>query len=141
MFDILSSRFENIFKKLRGQGFISEKDIDDTLREIRLALLEADVNYKVVKDFTSKIKEEVAKTELAKSLTPAQQVIKVVYNELVRLLGETPQKISFSSKPPTIFMLIGLQGSGKTSAAAKLAYSLKKQNKKTLVVALDIYRP
>lgn len=141
MFDILSSRFENIFKKLRGQGFISEKDIDDTLREIRLALLEADVNYKVVKDFTSKIKEEVAKTELTKSLTPAQQVIKVVYNELVRLLGETPQKISFSSKSPTIFMLIGLQGSGKTSAAAKLAYSLKKQNKKTLVVALDIYRP
>lgn len=141
MFDLLSSRLNETFRKLRSRGFINEKDIDETLREIRLALLEADVNFKVVKDFISNIRGKIEKTEITKSLTPSQQIIKIVHDELVELLGNTPQKVSYSSKPPTIFMLVGLQGSGKTSTAAKLAYFLKKQNKKTLLIAADIYRP
>lgn len=141
MFDLLSSRLNETFQKLRSRGFINEKDIDETLREIRLALLEADVNFKVVKDFISNIRGKIEKTEITKSLIPSQQIIKIVHDELVELLGNTPQKVSYSSKPPTIFMLVGLQGSGKTSTAAKLAYFLKKQNKKTLLIAADIYRP
>ena len=120
MFDSLSDRFDGIFKKLRGRGQLTEKDIDEVAREIRLALLEADVNVRVVKRFIARVKERADGAEVAKSLSPAQQVIKIVHEELVEALGGTTGKLTISSQPPTVVMLSGLQGSGKTTAAGKL---------------------
>lgn len=140
-FEGLSEKLQNIFKNLRGKGKLSEKDVELALREVRLALLEADVNYKVVKDFIARIKERAIGSEVLESLTPGQQVIKIVNDEMAQLMGGTQSKISMSPKPPTIVMMVGLQGSGKTTSSAKLARYLKKQGRRPLLVACDIYRP
>jgi signal recognition particle subunit SRP54 len=140
-FENLASRLEGVFKKLRGKGKLSEKDIDETLREVRLALLEADVNFKVVKDFTAIVKERCLTTEVLESLTPAQQVIKIVNEELIQLLGGRTYPLDISGLPPAIIALYGLQGSGKTSSAGKLALHLKKQGRRVLLVSCDVYRP
>lgn len=141
VFENLAGKLQDIFKKLRGKGKLTEKDVKEGLREIRLALLEADVNYKVVKDFIQKVTERAVGSEVLESLTPGQQIIKIVYDELTELMGATNSKIAISSKPPTIIMLVGLQGSGKTTTAAKLANYFKKNGKHPLLVAADIYRP
>jgi len=142
MFDSLTQRFEIIFRKLRGHGRLTEENIGEALREVRLALLEADVHFKVVKDFLEEVKQEAIGKEVLESLSPGQQVIKVVYNRLVSLLGERESKLQFKTSPPSILMLVGLQGSGKTTSAAKLALSLRRQAKKeSLLVAADVYRP
>lgn len=140
-FDGLSDRLQGVFKKLKGKGKITEKEVDEALREVRMALLEADVNFKVVKDFVAKIKERAIGQEILESLTPAQQIIKIVDNELTELMGGTQSKIMMASKPPTVIMMVGLQGSGKTTTSGKLAKFLTKSNKKPLLVAADIYRP
>ena len=140
-FEGLSSRLQEITRKLRGKARISESDLKEMLREVKLALLEADVNYKIVKEFTAKIQEKALGQDVMKSLTPGQQVIKIVKDEIVELLGGTESKINFTPNPPTIIMLVGLQGSGKTTTAGKLANILRKQGKKPLLVACDIYRP
>ncbi len=140
-FENLASRLEGVFKKLRGKGKLSEKDIDETLREVRLALLEADVNFKVVKDFTAIVKERCLTSEVLESLTPAQQVIKIVNEELIQLLGGRTYPLDISGLPPAIIALYGLQGSGKTSSAGKLALHLKKQGRRVLLVSCDVYRP
>ncbi|TFZ39596.1 signal recognition particle protein [Soehngenia longivitae] len=141
IFESLSEKLQNSLDKLRGKGKITEKDLDLALREVRLALLEADVNYKVVKDFISDIKARALGSEVLESLNPGQQVIKIVYDELTNLMGEKEEKLNFSSKPPTIILMCGLQGSGKTTTSGKLAFNLKKQNKRPLLVACDVYRP
>lgn len=141
MFDALSDRFDGIFTRLRSRGRLSEQDVDEVAREIRLALLEADVNVKVVKDFIARIKERAHGAEVQKSLGPAQQVIKIVHEELVATLGGISGKLAMSSKPPTVVMLAGLQGSGKTTAAGKLARRLKSQGLQVLLVAADLQRP
>ncbi|HZR12129.1 MAG TPA: signal recognition particle protein [Acidimicrobiia bacterium] len=141
MFDALSDRFDSIFTRLRGRGRLSDDDVDEVAREIRLALLEADVNVRVVRAFINRIKERAKGAEVAKSLTPAQQVIKIVHEELVTTLGGTTGKLTMSSKPPTVVMLAGLQGSGKTTAAGKLARHLKSQGLGVLLVAADLQRP
>src|SRR5581483_8343058 len=141
MFDSLSDRFEGIFKRLRSRGVLTEKDIDEVAREIRLALLEADVNVRVVKTFIGRVKERASGAEVAKSLSPAQQVIKIVHEELVEALGGTTGKLVISSQPPTVVMLSGLQGSGKTTAAAKLARHLERDGKRVLLVGADLQRP
>jgi signal recognition particle subunit SRP54 len=141
MFDALSDRFEGIFTRLRGRGRLGEKEIDEVAREIRIALLEADVNFKVVKSFIARIKEQAAGAELSKSLSPAQQVIKIVHQELVNTLGGTTGKLTMNPKPPTVVMLVGLQGSGKTTACGKLARHLKSQGLQPLLVAADLQRP
>jgi signal recognition particle subunit SRP54 len=141
VFDSLSDRFDGIFKRLRGRGHLSEKDIDEVAREIRLALLEADVNVRVVKSFIARVKERANGAEVAKSLSPAQQVIKIVHEELVEALGGTTGKLAISSQPPTVVMLSGLQGSGKTTASAKLARLLERDNKRVLLVGADLQRP
>jgi signal recognition particle subunit SRP54 len=141
MFDALSERFESIFTRMRGRGRLGEKEIDEIAREIRLALLEADVNFKVVKSFIGRVKEQASEADLSKSLSPAQQVIKIVHNELVNTLGGTTGKLTMNSKPPTVVMLVGLQGSGKTTAAGKLARHLKSQGLQPLLVAADLQRP
>jgi signal recognition particle subunit SRP54 len=141
VFDALSDRFEGIFTRLRGRGRLSEGDIDEVAREIRLALLEADVNVRVVKSFISRVKEAAVGAELSKSLSPAQQVIKIVHDELVQTLGGEAGKLAMSPKPPTVVMLAGLQGSGKTTAAGKLARLLKSQGLQPLLVGADLQRP
>jgi signal recognition particle subunit SRP54 len=141
VFDALSDRFEGIFTRLRSRGRLSEGDIDEVAREIRLALLEADVNVKVVKTFIARVKERAVGAELSKSLSPAQQVIKIVHEELVQTLGGETGKLTMSSKPPTVVMLAGLQGSGKTTAAGKLARLLKSQGLHPLLVGADLQRP
>jgi signal recognition particle subunit SRP54 len=141
MFDSLSERFEGIFTRLRSRGRLGEKEVDEVCREIRIALLEADVNFKVVKSFVARIKEQAAGADLSKSLSPAQQVIKIVNQELVTTLGGTTGKLVMNPKPPTVVMLVGLQGSGKTTAAGKLARHLKSQGLQTLLVAADLQRP
>jgi signal recognition particle subunit SRP54 len=141
MFDSLSNRFDEIFTKLRSRGRLSEKQIDEVLREIRLALLEADVALKVVKAFTKDIRERAEGAEIHKSLTPAQQVIKLVHAALIDVLGHETVGLGHSSRPPRVILLAGLQGSGKTTAAAKLALHLKGQGKKPLLVACDLRRP
>ena len=140
-FEGLSSRLQEVTRKLRGKARITESDLKEMLREVKLALLEADVNYKIVKEFNSRIQEKALGQDVLKSLTPGQQVIKIVKDELVELLGGTESKINFSPNPPTIIMLVGLQGSGKTTTAGKLANLLRKQGKKPLLVACDVYRP
>lgn len=140
-FEGLSSRLQEITRKIKGKARITDNDLKEMLREVKLALLEADVNYKIVKEFISRIQEKAQGADVLKSLTPGQQVIKIVKDELIELLGGTESKISFTPNPPTIIMLIGLQGSGKTTTAGKLANLLRKQGKNPLLVACDIYRP
>ncbi len=140
-FDSLSEKLQNAFKKLRGKGKISESDVREGMREIKLALLEADVNFKVVKDFVAKVTERAVGAEVLQSLTPGQQVIKIVNEELTSLMGGSNSKINISSKPPTVVMMTGLQGAGKTTTAAKLGGLMKKQGKRPLLVACDVYRP
>jgi len=141
MFETLSAKLESIFKKLKGKGLLKEEDIDSALKEIRLALLEADVNFKVVKDFILKIKEKAIGKEILESLTPGQQVIKIVNEELCELLGKTNSRIQLSPNPPTIIMMVGLHGSGKTTTAAKLARIFKKEGRRPMLVAADLQRP
>lgn len=141
-FDSLMERLQDTFKKMRNHGKVTELDVKNAMREIRLALLEADVNYKVVKEFIAKTSERAVGAEILQSLTPAQHIIKIVKEELVSLLGTEEAKIAFSSKPPTVIMMVGLQGAGKTTTSAKLALLLKKQkSKRPLLVACDVYRP
>lgn len=140
-FEGLSSKLQDITKKFRGKARVTESDLKEMLREVKLALLEADVNYKIVKEFISTIQEKALGQDVLKSLTPGQQVVKIVKDELVQLLGGETSKISFTPNPPTIIMLVGLQGSGKTTTAGKLANLLRKQGKKPLLVACDVYRP
>ena len=140
-FEGLSSRLQDITRKLRGKARITESDLKEVLREVKLALLEADVNYKIVKDFIKVIEEKALGQDVLKSLTPGQQVVKIVKDELVALLGGEESKINFTPNPPTIIMLVGLQGSGKTTTAGKLANIIRKQGKKPLLVACDVYRP
>ncbi len=140
-FEGLSSRLQEITRKIRGKARITDSDLKEMLREVKLALLEADVNYKIVKEFISTIQEKALGQDVLKSLTPGQQVVKIVKDELVQLLGGETSKISFTPNPPTIIMLVGLQGSGKTTTAGKLANLLRKQGKKPLLVACDVYRP
>lgn len=141
LFDGLSEKLQNTVNKLRGKGRVTEKDVKEMMREIRLALLEADVNYKVVKGFITGISERAVGQEVLQSLTPGQQIIKIIHEELITLLGSEPVKITHSKTPPSVYMLIGLQGAGKTTFAAKLAASLKKDGKSPLLVACDVYRP
>lgn len=140
-FEGLSAKLQEVTRKLRGKTRITESDLKEMLREVKLALLEADVNYAIVKEFISTIQEKAVGQDVLKSLTPGQQVIKIVKDELVELLGGTESKINFTPNPPTIIMLVGLQGSGKTTTAGKLANLLRKQGKKPLLVACDVYRP
>lgn len=140
-FEGLASKLQETLKKLRGKGKLSEKDIKDAMREVKLALLEADVNYKVVKDFIKSVSEKCLGEEVLQSLTPGQHVIKIVNEELKDLMGSSESGIQFSSSGTTIIMLVGLQGAGKTTMAGKLALQLRKKNKKPLLVACDIYRP
>ena len=142
MFDVISDRFDGIFRRLRSRGKLSADDVEEVAREIRRALLEADVNVRVVKDFVNRIKERATGSEVAQSLSPAQQVIKIVHEELAVTLGGTTGHLSPSAKPPEVIVLVGLQGAGKTTAAAKLAYYLEQQeNKRVLLVAADLQRP
>ena len=140
-FEGLSSRLQEITRKIRGKARITESDLKEMLREVKLALLEADVNYKIVKEFINTIQEKALGQDVLKSLTPGQQVVKIVKDELVELLGGQTSQISFTPNPPTIIMLVGLQGSGKTTTSGKLANLLRKQGKKPLLVACDVYRP
>ena len=140
-FEGLSSRLQEITRKIRGKARITESDLKEMLREVKLALLEADVNYKIVKEFIATIQEKALGQDVLKSLTPGQQVVKIVKDELVELLGGQTSQINFTPNPPTIIMLVGLQGSGKTTTAGKLANILRKQGKKPLLVACDVYRP
>ncbi|MBV8159934.1 MAG: signal recognition particle receptor subunit alpha, partial [Acidimicrobiia bacterium] len=141
MFDALSDRFETIFQRLRSRGRLGEKEVDEVLREIRLALLEADVNFRVVKGVVARIKEKAIGLDLSKSLSPAQQVIKIVHEELVNTLGGESLKLAYASKPPTVLLLAGLQGSGKTTTAGKLARWFKQQGRHPLLVGADLQRP
>jgi len=141
VFETLSNKLESIFKRLKGKGLLKEEDVELALKEIRLALLEADVNFKVVKDFVQKIKEKAIGKEVLESLTPGQQVVKVVNEELCELLGKTNSRIQLSPNPPTVLMLVGLHGSGKTTTAAKLAKNFKKEGRRPLLVAADLQRP
>jgi signal recognition particle subunit SRP54 len=141
MFDTLADRFEGIFTRLRSRGKLTDKEIDEVCRELRVALLEADVNVLVARNFIRRVKERAQGAEVAKSLSPAQQVIKIVNEELVETLGGTTGKLTTSSKPPSVVMMAGLQGSGKTTASAKLARLLKNQNRRPLLVGADLQRP
>ena len=140
-FEGLSDKLQEAFKKLKGKGKLTEKDIKEAMREVKLALLEADVNFKVVKKFISSVSEKCVGNEVLESLTPAQQVIKIVNEELTNLMGGSESKLNFNSVGPTVIMMVGLQGAGKTTMSGKLALQLRKQNKKPLLVACDIYRP
>lgn len=140
-FEGLSEKLNNVFKKLKSRGKLSEKDVKEAMREVKLALLEADVSYKVVKDFVAKVSERAVGGDVLASLTPAQQVVKIVNEELCALMGNSNSRINFAKNPPTVIMMCGLQGSGKTTHAAKLAKMLKKEGHYPLLAACDIYRP
>ncbi|MBR0365693.1 MAG: signal recognition particle protein [Clostridia bacterium] len=140
-FESLGDKLQGVFKKLRGKGRLTEKDIKDAMREIKLALLEADVNFKIVKDFVNKVSEKALGEEILESLTPAQQLVKIVNDELTEMIGGEAVGINRADTPPTIIMMCGLQGAGKTTAAAKLALYFSKQGKRPLMVACDVYRP
>ena len=141
-FESLGEKLQGVFKKMRGKGKLSEKDIKDAMREIKLALLEADVNFKVVKEFVAAVSEKALGQEIMESLTPAQQLVKIVNEELTSMIGGEAARLQFASKPPTVIMMCGLQGAGKTTASAKLAKNLTKtMNKRPLMVACDVYRP
>lgn len=141
MFESLSEKLQTVFKKLRGKGGLTESDVNEALREVRLVLLEADVNYKVVKDFVAAIKQRAIGQDVLKGLNPAQQVIKIVNEEMIRLLGGEQAKLKIAEKPPTVIMVAGLHGAGKTTQVAKLANMFKGQGRKPLLVAGDVYRP
>ncbi len=141
MFEALSDKLSAVFKRLSGKGKLTETDVDEALREVRLALLEADVNFKVVKDFVSRVRERAIGSGILESLTPAQQVIKIVNEELIVTLGGGQQKLKHAAQPPTIILLVGLQGAGKTTTAAKLALHLRQHGQRPLMVAADPYRP
>ena len=140
-FEGLSGKLNGVFSKLKGRGKLNEKDIKEAMREVRMALLDADVNYKVAKDFVAKVSEKAVGAEVMESLTPAQQVIDIVHQELIALMGNTTARIDFPSKPPCVIMMCGLQGAGKTTHCAKLAKHLIAQNRRPLLVACDVYRP
>ena len=140
MFESLSEKIQSSLSKITGKGKLNEKDVDLVMREVKMALLEADVNFKVVKNFTKTVKERAIGKEVMESLTPAQQVIKIVNEELTNIMGGKEEKLDFSRKP-TVIMMCGLQGAGKTTTTAKLAGLLKKDNKRPLMVGVDIYRP
>ena len=141
MFSNLSEKLNNAFKKFRNKGKLTESDVKEGMREVKLALLEADVNFKVVRDFVKTVTERAVGSEVLESLLPAQQIIKIVHEELIKLMGDTNTKLKISSRPPTVVMMVGLQGSGKTTHSAKLAGMYKKQGKRPLLVACDVYRP
>src|SRR5579885_949886 len=141
MFESLSDRFEGIFKRLRGRGRLGEAEVDEVLREIRVALLEADVNFKVVKNLVGRIREQCIGADLSASLSPAQQVIKIVHQELINALGGQNLKITYASRPPTVVLLAGLQGSGKTTASGKLAKWFRAQGRNPMLVGADLQRP
>lgn len=141
IFESLSDRLQATFKKLRGHGKLTEDDVNEAMREVRMALLEADVNFKVVKQFIKTVKERAIGQDILETLTPAQVVIKIVDEELTKLMGGTQSRLNMSPKPPTVIMMVGLQGAGKTTSAGKLGLALKKQGKRPLLVAADIYRP
>ena len=140
-FEGLSEKLQGIFKKLKGKGVLSERDIDEAMREIKLALLEADVNFKVVKDFVARVREKALGTEIHASLNPGQQVIKIVSDELAMLMGGTNSKLTYSPSGFTVLMMVGLQGTGKTTTCGKLAIYLTKNGKEPMLCACDIYRP
>ncbi len=140
MFESLSDRLNDIFTGLRSKGILTERDVDQAMREIRMSLLEADVNFKVVKEFVSRVRERSIGAEVLQSLSPGQQVVKIVHEELLQVLGE-PARLDLSNNPPTVILVAGLQGSGKTTTAAKLALTLRKQGQHPLLAALDVYRP
>jgi len=141
VFEGLSEKLQNLMKKIRGSARVTEKDVKDMMREVKLALLEADVNFKVVKDFVNSVTERAVGQSVLESLTPGQQVVKIVHEELIRLMGSVPSKLTYSPAPPTVYMMAGLQGSGKTTTAGKLANYLRKEGKRPLLVACDVYRP
>lgn len=140
VFESLSEKLQNTLNKLTGKGKLTEKDIDAAMREVKLALLEADVNFKVVKDFIKNTKERALGSQVLESLTPGQQVIKIVNDELKNLMGKEQVKIDYSKKP-TVILMCGLQGAGKTTTAGKLANKMKQEGKRPLLVACDVYRP
>lgn len=141
-FEGLTERLQNAMKKLRGKGKVSEADLRDTMREIRLALLEADVNFAVVKDFVKTVRDRAVGAKVLEGLNPAQQIVKIVDEELTKMMGETAVPLNKSPKIPTIIMMVGLQGAGKTTTAGKLANQLKtEQNARPLMIAADVYRP
>ena len=141
MFDSLSEKLQKVFKNLKGEGRISEQHLDDTLKEIRIALLEADVNFKVVKQFTDAVKQKSLGQEVMQSLSPGQQIVKIVHDELIEMLGGENVRLRFASQPPTVIMMVGLQGSGKTTSSGKLAKWLSKNNHRPMLVSVDVYRP
>ena len=141
MFEDLTAKLEATLKKIRGQGKLTEENIADSLKEIRRSLLEADVNYKVVKEFIQRVQEKAVGEEVLRSVTPGQQIVKIVFDELVQLMGESQADLKLSGIPPAVVMLTGLQGSGKTTFAAKLANFLRKKGRRPMLVAADIYRP
>ncbi len=140
-FESLGDKLQGVFKRLKGKGKLTEKDIKDAMREIKLALLEADVNFKVVKEFVSAVSEKAVGQEVMESLTPAQQLVKIVNEELTQMIGGEVSRLEFSNKVPTVIMMCGLQGAGKTTATGKLALNLRKQGRRPLMVACDVYRP
>src|SRR5262245_30925047 len=141
MFEALTQRLEGIFDRLRGAGRLSEENIQEALREVRVALLEADVNFKVVKSFVERVRERAVGQDVLKSLTPGQQVVKVVHDELMGLLGGETHRLTMAPRPPTTIMVIGLQGSGKTTTVAKLGRHFQREGFRPLLVAADVYRP
>jgi signal recognition particle subunit SRP54 len=141
MFNSLAEKLQGVFSRLRGKGTLREQDVSEALREVRLALLEADVNFRVVKDLVARIKERAVGSEVLESLTPGQQVIKIVNEELCAVLGEDESRIAYSSRPPTVILMVGLQGSGKTTTCGKLATLVRRQGRRPMMVACDVYRP
>src|SRR6185437_5488233 len=141
MFESLSEKLQAVFERIGRKGRLSEEDVDEALREVRRALLEADVSLRVVREFMAAVKEKAVGQDVVHSLTPAQTVIKIVHDQLVELLGTEPAKLTVSPRPPTVLMLVGLQGSGKTTHAGKLAVHARKMGQKPLLVAADPYRP
>ena len=141
MFENLSDKLQRAFKNLRGQGKLTEENIGEALRELRLALLEADVNFKVVKDLIDHIREKAVGQEVMTALSPGEQVIKIVRDELVNLLGQDTARLKFASQPPTVVLMAGLQGSGKTTTSGKLAHWLQKGGHRPMLVSVDVYRP
>src|SRR5436853_2610929 len=141
MFETLSDKLQRVFKNLRGEGRITEEHLEEALKEIRMALLEADVNFKVVKQFTESVKAKALGAEVLQSLSPGHQVVNIVRDELVEILGGTHIRLNFSSQPPTVIMLVGLQGSGKTTSSGKLAKWLEKNGHRPMLVSVDVYRP
>ncbi len=141
MFETLSDRLTTVFSRLSAKGRLGEDDVDEALKEVRRALLEADVNFKVVKEFVARVRERAIGEQITKSLTPAQMVVKIVNDELIHLLGDEAAPLADAKPGPTVILLVGLQGSGKTTTAAKLALLLRKQHRAPLLVAADVYRP